>query len=168
MTGVFNVKKLAIWHAIAPIYGALTVIIMDMLPWTAQIRYHHQAHQYATEVMPPMGMIDPPLGIITTPDILTMITRIDPGLVIPDPTHITMDIGVQAIMTLIGVAPDHFIDLHIVAPPTTEAQAHTATAMIHHTTDLHPTDIFPRMIADPNTQILKTTLQTSTRSFLMF
>ena len=27
MTGDFNVKKLAIWHAIAPIYGSTTVII---------------------------------------------------------------------------------------------------------------------------------------------
>ena len=53
-------------------------------------------------------------------------------------------------MTLIGVTPDHFIDLHIIAPPATEAQVHTTTAMIHHTADLHPTDIFPRMIADPN------------------
>ena len=53
-------------------------------------------------------------------------------------------------MTLIGVTPDHFIDLHIIAPSATEAQAHTPTAVIHHTTDLHPTDIFPRMIADPN------------------
>ena len=128
----------------------MTVIIMDLLPWTAWIRYHHQAHWHATEVMPPTGMIDPPLGIITTPDILTTITRIDSGLVVPDPAHITMDIGVQAVMTLVGVTPDHFIDLHIVAPPTTEAQAHTATAMIHHTADLHPKDIFPGMIADPN------------------
>ena len=83
MTGVFNAKKSAIWHAIAPIYSAMTVIIMDMLPWTAQIRYHHLAHQHTTEVMPPTGVIDPPLDIIATPDILTMITRIDPGLVIP-------------------------------------------------------------------------------------
>ena len=31
----FNVKKLATWHAIAPTYGAMTVIITDMFPWTA-------------------------------------------------------------------------------------------------------------------------------------
>ena len=72
------------------------------------------------------------------------------GTVIPDLTHAAPDIGVEAIMTLIGVTPDHFIDLHIVAPPTTEAQACTTTTVIHHTADLHPTDIFPRMIADPN------------------
>ena len=47
----------------------MTVTIMDMLPWTAQIRYHCQAHRHAAEVMPPTGMIDPPLGIIATPDV---------------------------------------------------------------------------------------------------
>ena len=92
ITGVFNVKKLAIWHTISPIYGALTAINTDMLPWTALIKYHHQAHQHAAEVMPLIGMIGPPLGIIVTPDVLTVITKIGPGLVIPDPTHITMDI----------------------------------------------------------------------------
>ena len=144
MTGVFNVKKSAIWHAIAPIYGAMTVIITDMLPWTAQIRYHHQAHWHVAEVMPPGGMIDPPLGIIATPDILTMITRIDPGLVIPDPTHITIDIGVAAIMTPIGATPGHSTDLPNIVSYATEAQVPTAIAMTHCTTDLHLIGIFPK------------------------
>ena len=52
MTGVLNVKKSAIWHAIAPIYDAMIVIITDILPWTAWIRYHHLAHQHIAEVMP--------------------------------------------------------------------------------------------------------------------
>ena len=151
MTGVFNVNKLAIWHAIAPIYSAMTVIIMDMLPWTAQIRYHHLAHQHATGVMPPTGMIDPPLGIIATPDILTMITRIDPGLVIPDPTHITIGIGVAAIMTPIGAAPSHSTDLSNIVSHATEAQVPTTITMTHHTTDLHPIGIFPEMTAGLNT-----------------
>ena len=111
MTDVFNVKKLAIWHAIAPIYGASTVIITDMLPWTAQIKYHHQASQHAAEVMPPIGMIGPPLGIIATPDIFIVITKIGPGLVVPNPTHITMDIGVAAIMTPVEATPGHSADL---------------------------------------------------------
>ena len=94
MTGVFNVRKLAIWHAIALTYGATIVIIVDMLPWTAQIRYHCLAHWHAAEVTPTTGMIDPPLdtGIIATPDVLTTITRIDPGSVIPNPAHITRGI----------------------------------------------------------------------------
>ena len=151
MTGVFNVKTLAIWHAIAPIYGATTVIITDMLPWTAWIRYHHLAHQHATGVMPPTGMIDPPLGIIATPDILTMITRIDPGLVIPDPTHITIDIGVAAIMTPIGAIPGHSTDLPNVVSHATEAQVPTGIAMTHCTADLHPIGIFPEMTGDLDT-----------------
>ena len=107
MRGVLNVKKLAIWHAIVPIYDATIVIIMDMLPWTAWIRYNHLAYQHITEVTPPIGMIDPPLGIIATPDVHTMITRIDPGSVVPDPTHITIDVGVAAIMTPIEATPGH-------------------------------------------------------------
>ena len=151
MTGVFNVKKSAIWHAIALAYGATTVIITDMLPWTAWIIYHCLAHQHTAEVMPTTGMIDPPLGIIATPDVLTMITRIDPGSVVPDPTHITIGIGVAAIITPIGAAPGHSTDLPNVVSHTTEAQVPTATAMTHHTTDLHPIGIFAKMTADLNT-----------------
>ena len=151
MTGVFNVKKSAIWHAIAPIYGALTAIIMDMLPWTAWIKYHHQAHQHAAEVMPPIGMIGPPLGIIATPYILIVITKIGPGLVLPNPAHITMDIGVAAVMTPIGATPGHSTDLPNVVSYATEAQVHTTIATTHHTADLHPVEIFPKMTADHNT-----------------
>ena len=151
MTGVFNVKKLALWHTIAPIYCATIVIIMDMLPWIAWIRYHHLAHQHATEVMPPTGMIDPPLGIIATPDILAMITKIDPGLVFPDPTHITIDIGVAVIRTPVGATPGHSTDLPNVVSHTTEAQVPTAIATTLCTADLHPIGIFPKMTADLDT-----------------
>ena len=77
-------------------------------------------------------MIGPPLGIIATPDILTMITKIGTGSVVPDPTHITMDIGVAAIMTPIGATPGHSTDLPNVATHATEAQVHTTTAVTHH------------------------------------
>ena len=90
MTVVFNVKKPAIWHATAPIYDVSTAINMDTLSWIALIKYHHQTHQHATEVTPPLGMIGHPLGIIVTPDVLAMIIKIGPGLVVPDPTHVTM------------------------------------------------------------------------------
>ena len=132
-----------------------------MLPWTAQIRYHHQEHQHAAEVMPLTGVIDPPLGIIATPDILTMITRIGPGLVIPNSTPITMDIGVAAIMTPIGDTPGHSTDLPNVVSHATEAPVPTTIAMTHCTTDLHPIGIFPEMTADLNTNPQKT-LQTGT------
>ena len=84
MTGVFNAKKLVIWHAIAPTYGAMTVIIKDMLPWTAQIRYCHLVHQHATGLTPMTGVEDPPLDITVTPDAHTMITGTDLDSVIPN------------------------------------------------------------------------------------
>ena len=119
-----------------------------MLPWTALIKYHHQAHQHAAEVTPLIGMIGPPLGIIATPDILTMITKIGTGPVIPNPAHITMDIGVAAIMTPVGATPDHSTDPPDLATHTTEAQVYTTNAVTCHTTDLPPIEIFPKMTAD--------------------
>ena len=47
MINALNAKKLATWHAIAPTYDALTVIIMVMLQQTAPTRFHPQAHQPA-------------------------------------------------------------------------------------------------------------------------
>ena len=123
---------------------------MDMLLWTALIKYHHQVHQHATEVTPLVGMIDPPLGILATPDIPTVITTIGTGSVILDPTHITMDIGVAAIMTPTRAAPDHSTDLYIVTTHATEAQVHTTTTVTHHITDPNPIEIFPKMTADLN------------------
>ena len=96
-------------------------------------------------------MIGPPLGIKATPDILIVITKIGPGLVVPDPTHITMDIGVAAIMTPIGATPGHSTDLPNVVSHATEAQVHTTITVTHHTTDLHPIEIFPEMTADLDT-----------------
>ena len=151
MTGVFNVKKSAIWATIALTYGATTVIITDMLPWTAQIRYLHLACQHTAEVTPTTDVIDPPLDIVATPDILTMITRIDPGSVIPDPTHITTGIGVAAIITPTGATPGHSTGLPDVVSHATEAQVPTAIAMTHHTAELHPIGIFPKMTADLDT-----------------
>ena len=123
---------------------------MDMLLWTALIKYHHQAHQHATEVTPLVGMIGPPLGIIATPGILTMITKIGIGSVVPDPTHITMDIGVAAVVTPIGATPGHSMGLPNISTHAPEAQVHTATAMTCHTADLPPIEIFPEMTADLN------------------
>ena len=102
------------------------------------------------EITPPVGMIDPHLGIIATPGIPTVIIEIDTGSVIPNPTHTTLDTGVTDIMTPAGATPDCFIDLHIVAPHATEAQAHTTTAVTHHITDPHPVEISPKMTADPD------------------
>ena len=77
MTGVFNAKRLVIWHAIVPTYGTMIVIITDMLPWTAQIRYCHLAHQHAAGLTPKIGVGDPPLDITVIPDDHAMITETD-------------------------------------------------------------------------------------------
>ena len=150
MTGVFNVKKSAIWHAIAPTYSATTVIITDMLPWTAQIRYHCLLHQHATGLTPMTRMIDPPLDIIATPDVHIMITRIVPHSVAPGPTPITIDIGVAATRTPVEVTPGHSTDLPNVVSHITGAQVPTATAMTHCTADLHLIGILPKMTANLN------------------
>ena len=121
-----------------------------MLLQTALIKYHLQAHQHAAEITPPVGMIDPHLGIIATPGIPTGIIEIGTCSVIPNPTHTTLDTGVTAAMTPTGVTPDHFIDLHVVALHATEAQAYTATAMTHHIADPHHVEISPEMTADPD------------------
>ena len=122
---------------------------MDMLLWTVLIKYCLQAHQHTVEVIPPVGMTDPHQGIIATTGIPTMIIKTDTGPVIPDLTHTILDTGVTAAMTPAGVAPNHFIDLHVIAPHATEAQVHTVTTVTHHIADLHPVEIFPEMTADP-------------------
>ena len=121
-----------------------------MLPWTALIKYHLQAHQLHAEITPLIGMIDPNLGIIATTGIPTMIIEIDTGSVIPNPTHTTLDTGVTASMAPAGVIPDCSIDLCIIALHDTEALVHTATTMTHHIADPHPIEISPKMTADPN------------------
>ena len=146
MPSAFNVKKPAIWHAIIPTYDASTVTNMGTLQQIALTKYHCQAHQPTAEVTPPVGMIGPLLGIIATPDVLTVITKKDTGSVVPNPTHITMDIGVAAI----GATPGHSTDLPNIATHAIEAQVHTTTAVTCHTTDLHPIEIFPEMTADLN------------------
>ena len=151
MTGVFNVKKSVIWHAIAPTYSAMTVTIMDMLPWTAQIRYGHPVHQHTAELTPMTGTGNPPLDAIVTPDAYTMITGIDPDTVAPDLAPITSDIGVVAARTPIEVAPDHSTDLPITVSHVTGALVPTTTTVTHLTMDLHLIGISPEMTADPNT-----------------
>ena len=133
-------------------YGHVAMDCLDKIPPSGK-----PAHWHATEVPPITGMIDPPLDIIATPDILTMITKIDPGSVIPDPAHIQTGIEVAAITTSIGVTPGHSTDLPNVVSHATEAQVPTAIVVTHHTTDLHPIGLFPEMTADLNTNPENTT-----------
>ena len=148
MTGVFNVKKLATWHTIAPTYSAMTVIIMDMLPWTAQMRYCCLVHWHTTELIPMTGVKDPPLDVIVTPDAHTMITRIDPDSVAPNLDLVTTDIGVAATRTTTEVTPGHSTDLPAIVSHVTGAPVPTATATTHLPADLHLIGILPKMTAD--------------------
>ena len=148
MIGAFNVKKSAIWHAIAPTYGAMAVIIMDMLPWTAQIRYHHWVHQPTTGLTPMTGVGDLPLDVTATPDAHAMTTGTDLDSVALDPDPVTTAIGVVAARILIEVAPDHSTDLPIATSHVTEAPVPTATITIHLTADPHLTGTLPKMTAD--------------------
>ena len=135
---------------------------MDMLPWTAQIRYCHLAHWHTAGLTPTRGVKDPPLDIIATPDVHTMITRIDPDSVAPNLTLVTTDIGVVAARTPIEDTPGHFTDLPTIVSHVTGAPVPTTTAMTHCTTDLHLIGILPKMTADLHINP-KATLQTSPR-----
>ena len=148
MTGVFNVKKLAIWHAIAPTYSAMTVIIMDMLPWTAPIRYCCLAQWHVEGLTAMTGMKDPPLDALVTPDAHTRVTRIDLDSVAPNLIPVTTAIEVVATRTPIEVAPDHSTDLSIAVSHITGALVPTTIATTHLTTDLHLIEMFPEMTAD--------------------
>ena len=135
MTGVFNAKRLVIWHTIAPTYAAMIVIIMDMLPWTAQIRYCHLVHQHATGLTPMIGVGDPPLDITATPDAHAMTTETDLDSATLDLTPATTAIEVIATMTLAEVTPDHSTDLPTAASHVTGALV--PTAPLPHDTPHH-------------------------------
>ena len=150
MIGASNAKKSVIWHAIAPTYSATTVIIMDMSPWTAQIRYHHQVHQPTAGLTPTTGVGDLPLDVTVTPDTHAMTSGTDPDSVALNSNPVTTAIGVVATRTLIEVASDNSTDLPITTSHMTEAPVPTAAVMIHLTADPHLIGTLPKMTADPD------------------
>ena len=78
-----------------------------------------------------------------------MTTGIGTGSVDLNLAAITLDIGVTVAVILAEVTLDPFTGPHAIAHHTTEAQAHTATAETHHTTDPHHTRVSPEMTVDP-------------------
>ena len=120
-----------------PYTAAMIAIIMDMLPWIAQTKYHHPAHQDAAGLTPMTGMTDPSLDIIVTPDGHTTIIRIDPDSVTLDLTPVTTAIGVAVARTTTEVASGHSTDLLAIASHVTGAPVPITTAVTHPTTDLH-------------------------------
>ena len=133
MTGVFDAKRLFIWHAISPTYAAMIVIIMDMSPWIAQIRYHCLVHQHTARLTPMTGVRDPPLDITVPPDAHVMMVETDLDSATLDLAPITTAIEVIATMTLAEVTPDLSIDLPITASHGTGALVPTTAATTHLT-----------------------------------
>ena len=169
MTSVSNARKLATWHAIALISDALTVTIVDTLQQIALTKYHLQAHQQDAGTTTLVGMTDQHLGVITTPGITNVTIGIGTDSVDLDLTPITLDIGVTVTVILAEVTLDPFTDPCIVAHYATEAQAHTATAETHHTTDPHHAGISPEMTVDPeHAQFQQTPLQNLTETIFQF
>ena len=148
MTGVFNVKKLAIWHTIAPTYSATTAIIMDMLPWTAQIKIPPsgtQAH-CRTNTNDRHDRSSSRCHSHTRRSHHDYKDR--SRLVAPNLTPITIDIGVVATRTPTEVTPGHSTDLPTIVSHITGAQVPTATTMTCCTADLRLIGILPEMTAD--------------------
>ena len=148
-TSVSNAKKLATWHPIVLILDASIVTIMDTSQQIALTKYHLQAHWHDTEITPLADVTVQHYGIIATPDIPTVTIETGTDSVDLDLSHITPDIGVTVVEILAEAILDHFISLHTIAPCIAGAPAHTTTAVTHHITDPHHTDISPEMTVDP-------------------
>ena len=81
-TSVSNVRKPTTWHATVLISNVLTVTTMDMLLWTALIKYHLQAQSVCCrDNTTSRHVTDPHLGIIATLGVPTMIIGTDTGSV---------------------------------------------------------------------------------------
>ena len=117
--------------------------------WIAPTKSHLQAHQQDAGTTTLVGMIDQHLRVIITPGITTMTIGIGTGSVDPDLAPIILDIGVTVTVILTEVTLDTFTGPHAVPHCATEAQAHTATAETHHTTDPHHKGVSPEMTVDP-------------------
>ena len=147
----FKVKKSAIWHAVVPIYGASIVIIMDTLPWTAWIRYHHLAHQHIARSNATNRHDRSSSRHHSHTRHSHHAYKDRSRFSCPSPAHVTIDIGVAAIITPIGAALVHSTDLPVIVSDTAEAQVLTAITMTHCTADLHLIGILPEMTADLKT-----------------
>ena len=124
------------------------VTIMDTWQQIALTKYHLQACQHDAEITPLADVTDQHLRIIATPGILTMTIETGTDSANLDLFHITPNIGVTVVVIPTESILDHFIKLHAIAPCITGVPAHTATAVTHHITDPHQTDIFPEMTVD--------------------
>ena len=122
---------------------------MALLQQIAPTKFHLQTYQQDAGTTTPVDMIDQHLRVTITPGITTMTIEIGTGSADINLTPIILDIGVTVTVTLTEVTLDPFTDPHTMAQQATEAQAHTATAETHHTTDPHHTGVSPEMTVDP-------------------
>ena len=126
----------------------MTVIIMVMWLWTAQIKFCHQAHQPTTGLAPTKGAGDPLPGKTVTPATHIMNTEIDLGSVALNPDPMTTAVGVAAATIHVGVNQDHSTGLLTTTSHMIEAPAPTAAAVIHLTTDIPLVGMSPKTTAD--------------------
>ena len=117
--------------------------------WITLTKFHLQTYQQDAETITLVDMIDPHHRVTTTIGITTMTIEIGTGSAELDLTPIILDTGVTATVTLTEVTLDLFTDPHVAAHHAIEAQACTATAETHHTTDPHHTGVSPEMTVDP-------------------
>ena len=117
--------------------------------WIALTKFHLQAYWQDTGTTTLVDMIDQHLEVTITPGITTVTIGIDTGSADLNLAPIILDIGVTVTVTLAEVTLDPFTDPHAIAHHATEAQAHTATAETHHTTDPHHAGVSTEITVDP-------------------
>ena len=116
---------------------------------SALTKFHLQAYHQDAGTITLVDVIDQHLRITIIPDITTKTIEIDTDLADLDLTPIILNIGVTVAVTFAEVTLDPFIDPHAVAHHATEAQAHTATAKMHHTADPYHAGVSAEMTVDP-------------------
>ena len=122
---------------------------MAMSQQIAPTKFHLQAYQQDAGTITLVDVIDQHLRVTITPGITTMTIEIGTGSADLNLAPIILDIGVTVAVPLTEVTLGPFTTPHTAAHHATEAQAHTATAETHHTTDPHHTGVSPEMTVDP-------------------
>ena len=124
-------------------------MIMATSQQIALTKFLLQVYQQDAGTTTLLDMTDQHLRVTSTPGIITMTIEIVTGSADLDLTPIILDIGVTVAVTLTEVTLDPFTDIYATAHHVTEAQAHTATAKTHQTTDPHHTGVSPEMTVGP-------------------
>ena len=135
----------------------MTVIIMAMELWTAQIKFCHQAHQPAEGLAPMTEAGDLLPDITVTPAVQVMNTEIDLDSVTLNPDPVTTAIGATATTTHAGVDLGHSTDLPGTISHVIEAPAPTTAIVTHPTVHIPLTGLPPEMTANLTIDLENTT-----------